>query len=636
MSTLFTLKTETDIFFEGTPLLSGCCRAYYDDLIFFSEDDSSVVTWYADDMRLFPLFEWLGEKDLQVTFSGHFDNGQFHVEELLSAVFRKAEEESLEDDDLGLFVKKNKSIMRANLFEVIVQKLKSQTYRLPYQYDDVKTFYNVCEHAFPAWVCERVDAEIDTIERTGHGEGSRHAKKSIHTLLSIDWAPFVPNLPAIDETRAILEENIVGLMDVKEELLKIVAQIRHTGKFPKQGILLVGPPGTGKTALTDCFAKTLNMPKCTFDGTAFSDSDCFHGTSRIYSNARPGLPVQNRLINGSSGLLFVINEIDKVADANALDVLLTLMDSNSGFYDAFLECEIPNSGFFFMATANNLSKISAPLRDRFYIIHIDPYTQDEMENILRGKLLPNTMKDNKLSPKKFEITPAGMDLIVSQYAESCRDLERACDRLIQHYCLCEEQDMSTKCVYDVEDIVDILGSPKRLARYWCAQPGVVRSMYADPATQKALSFHVEARIDRVGCGKILIYGVPDKQREFIMAAATYARKVFELEGDLTLFIPQCTPDLPENYVGAATAVAIYSAALDASFPADSIVFGGCDLFGNLYSSQAFLRSIMIEAKRCGIRNIYAPIGTVTQGCIIEGIEIREVGTIGTIAALVLT
>lgn len=114
--------------------------------------------------------------------------------------------------------------------------------------------------------------------------------------------------------------------------------------------------------------------------SSINDAEQLTGSSRIYSNAKPGIIMEAFNMAGESNLVFIINELDKATssngNANPADVLLTLLD-NLGFTDNYMECLIPTSGVYPIATANDKDKISAPLLSRFAVIDIPDYTREE-------------------------------------------------------------------------------------------------------------------------------------------------------------------------------------------------------------------------------------------------------------------
>ena len=208
-------------------------------------------------------------------------------------------------------------------------------------------------------------------------EERRHAQRALSIMLSIQWknTDFQPIDPV--EARRILDEELYGLESVKQRIIETIIQINRTHTLPAYGILLIGPAGTGKSQIAYAVARILKMSWTTLEMSSINDPEQLTGSSRIYANAKPGLIMEAFANAESSNLVFIINELDKAAsgkgNGNPADVLLTLLD-NLGFTDNYVECNIPTTGVYPIATANNKADISAPLMSRFAVIELPDYT----------------------------------------------------------------------------------------------------------------------------------------------------------------------------------------------------------------------------------------------------------------------
>lgn len=137
---------------------------------------------------------------------------------------------------------------------------------------------------------------------------------------------------------------------------------------------------------------------------------------------------------GESNLVFIINELDKAAsgkgNGNPADVLLTLLD-NLGFTDNYMECMVPTSGVYPIATANDKSQISAPLMSRFAVIDIPDYTAEEKKIIFSRFALPKVMKRMSMKPEECVLTPEGLDIVIEKHSgiSGIRDLEQAAEHI---------------------------------------------------------------------------------------------------------------------------------------------------------------------------------------------------------------
>lgn len=268
-------------------------------------------------------------------------------------------------------------------------------------------------------------------------EERRHAQRALSIMMNIQWKNnyFEPIDPV--EARRILDEELYGMEKVKQRIIETIIQINRTHTLPAYGLLLAGPAGTGKSQVAYAVARILKLPWATLDMSSINDPEQLTGSSRIYSNAKPGIIMEAFSIAGTSNLVFIINELDKAAagkgNGNPADVLLTLLD-NLGFTDNYMECTIPTAGVYPIATANDKSQISAPLMSRFAVIDIPDYTPEEKKIIFSQFSLPKVLKRIGMRENECLITDDGLDAIIERYQGSTgiRGLEQAAEHLAAH------------------------------------------------------------------------------------------------------------------------------------------------------------------------------------------------------------
>ncbi len=292
-------------------------------------------------------------------------------------------------------------------------------------------------------------------------EERRHALRALSIMLSIHWKNNY--FGSIDPVAAkkILDEELYGMERVKQRIIETIIQINRTHTLPAYGLLLIGPAGTGKSQIAYAVARILKMSWTTLEMSSINDPEQLTGSSRIYSNAKPGLIMEAFEKAESSNLVFIINELDKAAagkgNGNPADVLLTLLD-NLGFTDNYVECNIPTGGVYPIATANDKNAISAPLMSRFAVIELPDYTFDEKKAIFTGFTMPKVLKRIGLSPKECTITEDGLDAIIDTYRSTCgiRDLEQAAEHIAANALYRIEAEGAVSVTYDAKMIHEIL------------------------------------------------------------------------------------------------------------------------------------------------------------------------------------
>ncbi len=196
------------------------------------------------------------------------------------------------------------------------------------------------------------------------------------------------------------------------------------------------------------------------------DPEALTGSSRIYSNARPGRIMEAFSRAGSSNIVFVINELDK-ADAtkdtgSSGDVLLTLLD-HLGFTDVYMECAIPTGGVYPIATANDKSRISGPLLSRFSVIEIPDYTPEEKRTIFWNYSLPRVLLRMGMKPGEVVLTDDAVDFIIDRFSDytGCRELEQAAEHLAGNALFRIETDGVSSVTYRAEDAKLLFGDRQK-------------------------------------------------------------------------------------------------------------------------------------------------------------------------------
>jgi ATP-dependent Lon protease len=263
------------------------------------------------------------------------------------------------------------------------------------------------------------------------------------------------------EARRILDEELYGLESVKQRIIETIIQINRTHTLPAYGILLIGPAGTGKSQIAYAVAKILKMSWTTLEMSSINDPEQLTGSSRIYANAKPGLIMEAFANAESSNLVFIINELDKAAsgkgNGNPADVLLTLLD-NLGFTDNYIECNIPTTGVYPIATANNKEDISAPLMSRFAVIELPDYTLEEKRVIFSRFAMPKVLKRIGLRSEEIVITEEALDAVMDKFKNTSgiRDIEQAAEHIAANALYRIEVEKLDSVTYDAEMIRDLL------------------------------------------------------------------------------------------------------------------------------------------------------------------------------------
>lgn len=429
----------------------------------FKEDNGTVSADILKiDARFVSLLRWLGENHINVRLSGeNLPEGyavykiretafggdtklsaqdgflQFMIERLLASHAPEGEPEEEEQDETG-------DDMRLTSLQSITDFMACAGKTLP---DNIRLW------------ARRNLAVARSHEVTP--EERRHAQRALSIMMNIRWKNNYFESIDPKEARRILDEELYGMERVKQRIIETIIQINRTHTLPAYGLLLAGPAGTGKSQIAYAVARILKLPWTTLDMSSINDPEQLTGSSRIYSNAKPGIIMEAFSMAGESNLVFIINELDKASNGkgngNPADVLLTLLD-NLGFTDNYMECMIPTMGVYPIATANDKNKISAPLMSRFAVIDIPDYTAEEKKVIFSKFALPKVLKRMSLLENECIVPDEAVEAVVEKYKNTSgiRDLEQAAEHIAAHTLYQIEANHVSKVVFDAKMVNDLL------------------------------------------------------------------------------------------------------------------------------------------------------------------------------------
>lgn len=430
----------------------------------FKEEDGIVsANILKIDSRFVDLLKWLGKSHINVRLSGENREEGYAVYKIREVALGGRGKLSAEDGFLQYMIE------RLFASDAPVGELKEDE-ELDESGDDMKVtslqsisdFMTCAGRTLPDNI--RLWARRNLAVAHSHEvtqEERRHAQRALSIMMNIQWRNnYFESIDPV-EARRILDEELYGLERVKQRIMETIIQINRTHTLPAYGILLIGPAGTGKSQIAYAVARILKLPWTTLDMSSINDPEQLTGSSRIYSNAKPGIIMEAFSVAGESNLVFIINELDKATsgkgNGNPADVLLTLLD-NIGFTDNYMECMIPTNGVYPIATANDKSQISAPLMSRFAVIEIPDYTAEEKKIIFSKYALPKVLKRMGLKEDELVIGEDALDALVEYFANTSgiRDLEQAAEHMVANALYQIEVDHLTQVVFTPEMVKNLL------------------------------------------------------------------------------------------------------------------------------------------------------------------------------------
>lgn len=288
----------------------------------------------------------------------------------------------------------------------------------------------------------------------------------------LDWATSLPwgvhsddNLD-IKSARDVLESHHAGLSDIKDRIVEFLALGAHRGEMGGSILLLVGPPGVGKTSIGKSIAESLNRKFYRFSLGGMRDEAEIKGHRRTYIGALPGKFVQALKDVQVENPVIMLDEIDKIGSSFQGDPASSLLEAldpeqNSEFLDHYLDMRVDLSKALFICTANQLDTIPSPLLDRMDVIRLSGYIADEKLAIAKQHLWPKLLKKNKLLKKQLNITDAALRHVIEHYAREAG--VRSLDKLLQKILRKSVVELMTgekeHINVGVKDVENLLGMP---------------------------------------------------------------------------------------------------------------------------------------------------------------------------------
>lgn len=317
--------------------------------------------------------------------------------------------------------------------------LKEQLRAIQEELDDVeggsgkKDYRQLIEEAnMPENVKEVALEEVQKLERQGpHSSEENVIRNYLDLLVSLPWGESEKKDIDIEVARRILDDEHYGLDKVKDRIIQHLTVMKL--KQNKQGsiLLLVGPPGTGKTSLGRSIAEALEREYVRISLGGVKDESEIRGHRRTYLGALPGRIIQGMKRAGERNPVFILDEVDKLMASYSGDpasALLEVLDpeQNNSFSDHYLEVPYDLSDVFFIATANDMRGIPGPLRDRMEIIQIGSYTSNEKFHIGKEHLIDLVLEDHGLNDSQLQIDDEALHTIIEKYTREAgvRGLKR--------------------------------------------------------------------------------------------------------------------------------------------------------------------------------------------------------------------
>ena len=443
----------------------------------------------------------------------------------------------------------------------------------------------------------------------------------------IEWILALPwSIQTTDNTDILFAEETLnnqhfGLEKVKDRILEYLAVKTMTGKNPSTILCLVGPPGVGKTSLAKSIADALGRKFVKISLGGVKDESEIRGHRRTYLGALPGRMIQAMKKAGTTNPVFLLDEIDKMASdykGDPASAMLEVLDpeQNSLFSDNYLEEPYDLSKVLFIATANDLGNIPAPLRDRLEIIELSSYTEQEKLMIAKNHLIKKQLALHGLKEDQLVIEDDAIMAIIRHYTREAgvRDLERLLAKICRKAVLIVLKEKRDNLTVNKESLEKHLGKApfEHTKKLDHSQIGVVTGMAYTQYGGDILPIEVN---HFQGSGKFIITGqLGDVMKESASIALDYMKANKEKYGlekiafdkeDIHIHVPEGAVKKDGPSAGVTLTTAIYSAFKNQPVRNDIAMTGEITLRGNVLPIGG-LKEKSISAHRSGIKKIIIP------------------------------
>lgn len=444
-------------------------------------------------------------------------------------------------------------------------------------------------------------------------------------MLNLPWYEYTEDNNSVNRAREVLEEHHYGMKDVKDRIVEYLA-VRSLLKEEGKGTILclAGPPGVGKTSIAKSLAESLGRKFQRISLGGVRDESEIRGHRRTYVGAMPGKIINALKKAGSSNPVILLDEIDKMTSdmrGDPASAMLEVLDpeQNKNFGDHYIEVEYDLSKVMFIMTANDLSRIPGPLRDRMEIINVSGYTPTEKLQIGKKYLLKKAMKSNGLEEYEVLMNDATVLDVVRGYTRESgvREFERLLNtvtRKIATDVVQKDIEPGKKFTVTSKQLAKFLGPRKFDGTDIEQEPqiGLVNGLAWTSVGGELL--HIEV-VTTPGTGKILITGkLGEVMQESAQAALSYVRSVspqlgidseWYAKNDIHIHAPEGATPKDGPSAGITMVTALTSAIMGIPVKQDVAMTGEVTIRGRVLPIGG-LKEKLLAAKQAGVKTVLIP------------------------------
>ncbi len=483
------------------------------------------------------------------------------------------------------------------------------------------------EASLPDETREEAVRQLRRLERM-HPDGpeAQVVRNYLDWVVDLPWDRCSPDQLDLDRARAVLDKDHAHLSIVKDRILEFlgVRKLREDSRGPI--LCFAGPPGVGKTSLGRSIARAMGREFVRVSLGGVRDEAEIRGHRRTYVGAMPGRIIQGLKTAGTTNPVMMLDELDKLGadfrgDPSA--ALLEVLDpeQNKDFSDHFLNTPFDLTKVLFIATANMLEPIPAPLRDRMEVIRLSGYTPEEKSEITTSFLIPRQIREHGMEEDQVSFTKSAITSLCSDYTceAGVRNLERQVAAICRKVARKRAEGDESKATINTKSLDKLLGPPPFRSDHTSdeAEVGLVNGLAWTEAGGEVLS--LEANLSR-GRGLVLTGQLGDVMKESGQTALSYVRSILAEIGvderefgrqQIHVHVPAGATPKDGPSAGVAIATAIASLATGVEVRADVAMTGEVTLRGRVLPVGG-VREKALAALRNGITTIVIPESNVAD------------------------
>ena len=352
----------------------------------------------------------------------------------------------------------------------------------------------------------------------------------LDTCLELPWNNYTNVIADINRAEKVLNRDIFGMEKVKERILELLAVYVLSPDIKGQIICLVGPPGVGKTSIGKTIAECMGRKFARISLGGVHDEAEIRGHRKTYIGSMPGKIINAIKQSGSSNPLILLDEIDKLGSdykGDPSSALLEVLDpeQNTAFVDHYIEIPFDLSKTVFIATANNLDTIPAPLRDRMEIIQLQGYTREEKFGIAKNHLISKQIARHGLKKGNIRFTDNAVYGLIDFYTREAgvRKLERSIASVCRKAAKVIASGESSRVTVKDSDLINLLGKHRYKPEVILEndEVGIINGLAWTSVGGEIMQLEIASM---QGTGKVELTGsLGDVMKESAKAAISYVR-----------------------------------------------------------------------------------------------------------------